>query len=84
MRITLTMSKEKELDKSVEAVRKTRNVNVFINFLEAFKAAEEEHINNALNPKDPKDFNLRQAGLCSEAYAAAHLMQNLISKNNPS
>jgi hypothetical protein len=78
------MSKEKELDKCAEAVKKARNVDVFIKFLDAFKAAEEEHINKALNPKDPKDFNLRQAGLCSEAYAAAHLMEQMITKKDSS
>jgi hypothetical protein len=74
------MNKEKELDKAAEAVKKTRNVDVFIKFLEAFKAAEEEHIRSALNPEDSKDFNLRQASLCAEAYAAADLMQGMIDK----
>lgn len=83
MRITLSMKKiERQLDDATLAVRKARNVSVFIKFLEAFKAAEEEHIRNALNPKDPKDFNLRQASLCSEAYAAAHLMLESISKKD--
>jgi hypothetical protein len=73
---------EKELDRSAEVVRKARNVDMFIKFLEAFKAAEEEHIRGALNPKDPKDFNLRQASLCSEAYAAAELMHKMITKKD--
>lgn len=80
MRITLNMSKEKELDKAAESVKKARNIDVFIKFLEAFKAAEEEHIRNALNPEDSKDFNLRQANLCAEAYAAADLMQKMVTK----
>jgi hypothetical protein len=82
MRIILTMSKEKELDKCAEAVKKARNVNVFIAFLEAFKSAEEEHIRSALNPEDSKDFNLRQANLCAEAYAAADLMHKMVSKKD--
>jgi len=83
MRIIVSMSKlEKELDKSAEAVRKTRNVNVFIEFLQAFKAAEEDHIRKSLNPEDPKDFNLRAASLCAEAYAAADLMDKMITKKD--
>jgi hypothetical protein len=83
MRIILTMNKlEKALDNAALAVKKTRNVDVFIKFLKAFKEAEEEHIRNALNPKDSKDFNLRQANLCAEAYAAADLMHQMITKKD--
>lgn len=74
--------KEKQLDDSALAVKKARNVNVFIEFLKAFKEAEEEHIRSALNPEDPKDFNLRQASLCAEAYAAADLMHKMVSKKD--
>lgn len=80
-RTTISMSKEKELDECAEAVKKTKDINIFIEFLEAFKSAEEEHIRNNLNPEDQKDFNLRQASLCAEAYAAAHLMKTMITKD---
>jgi hypothetical protein len=70
-----------ELDQSIQAVKKTKNINVFIKFLEAFKAEEEQHIRTALNPEDPKDFNIRAAALCTEAYAAADLMHRMITEN---
>ena len=70
-----------ELDESIKAVKKTKNINVFIKFLEAFKTEEEQHIRTALNPEDPKDFNIRAAALCSEAYAAADLMHRMITED---
>lgn len=68
------MNTEEKLEEATEAVKKARNVKVFIDYLNAFKAAEEDHIRKSLNPEDPKDFNLRSAALCAEAYAAAELM----------
>lgn len=68
------MNSEEKLEEATKAVKKARNVKVFIDYLNAFKGAEEEHIQRALNPEDPKDFNLRSAALCAEAYAAAALM----------
>ena len=70
-----------ELEESIKAMKKVKNINVFIKFLEAFKAEEESHINKALNPEDPKDFNIRAAGLCTEAYAAADLMHRMITED---
>ena len=78
MRTTTTMT---ELDESIQTVKKTKNINVFIQFLEAFKAEEESHIKKALNPEDPNDFNLRAAGLCGEAYAAADLMYQMLTQD---
>ena len=72
------MDSKDKLDQATQAVRKARNSKVFLDFLEAFKQEEELHINNALNPEDPKDFNLRSASLCAEAYAAASLMSQMI------
>lgn len=68
------MDSESKLEEATKAVKKAKNVKVFIDYLNAFKDAEEEHIQRALNPEDPKDFNLRSAALCAEAYAAAALM----------
>lgn len=68
------MNTEERLEEATKAVRKARNVAVFTEFLNAFMAEEEHHIRNSLNPEDQKDFNLRSAALCAEAYAAAQLM----------
>jgi hypothetical protein len=68
------------LEEATKAVRKTKNLKVFLEFLEAFKQEEEEHIRKALNPEDPKDFNLRSASLCAEAYAAAQLMYTSLTE----
>ena len=62
------------MEKEIEAIKKSNDLQKFLDFLEAFKVEEEKHIRNALNPEDPKDFNLRSAALCAEAYAAADLM----------
>ena len=70
-----------DLEQCITAVRKVKNLNVFIQFLEAFKAEEESHIKKALNPEDPNDFNLRAAGLCGEAYAAADLMYQMLTQD---
>jgi hypothetical protein len=70
-----------ELEQSIKAIKKVKSINVFIKFLEAFKAEEEQHIRTALNPEDPKDFNIRAAALCTEAYAAADLMQRMITED---
>lgn len=62
------------LEEATEKVKASADVKVFIDFLEAFKSEEEQHIRSALNPEDPKDFNLRNANLCAEAHATASLM----------
>lgn len=70
----------KALEKEIEAIKKSNDLQKFLDFLEAFKVEEEKHIRNALNPEDPKDFNLRSANLCAEAYATADLMINSIKE----
>ena len=70
--------KEKELERLASLVKVSVDHDLFTAFLDAFKEAEEEHIRKALNPEDPKDFNLRSASLCAEAYAAADLMLTTI------
>ncbi len=72
------METKKALEEAGKAVRKVKNLKVFTDFLEAFKADEESHIKNFLNPEDPKDFNLRSAALCAEAYSVAQLMLTII------
>ena len=79
MRITTSMSdKEEELKKAGELVKKSKDYKIFESFIEAFKSAEEQHIRDLLNPEDPKDFNLRGAAVCAEAYAGAELMLSFI------
>lgn len=70
----------KALEKEIEAIKKSNDLQKFLDFLEAFKVEEEKHIRNALNPEDPKDFDLRSANLCAEAYATADLMINSIKE----
>ena len=70
-----------DLEDCANAVKKVKNVSVFIKFLEAFKAEEQDHIKKALDPKDPKDFNLRAASLCAEAYGAADLMHRMLTQD---
>lgn len=72
--------KEKELQRLASIVKVSVDYDLFVSFLEAFKSAEEEHIRKALNPEDPKDFNLRNAALCAEAYAAADLMLTTLNE----
>ena len=62
------------MQKEIEIVKKSKDLEKFLDFLKAFKTEEEEHIRKALNPEDPKDFNLRSASLCAEAFATADLM----------
>lgn len=62
------------MEKETEIVKKSKDLQKFLDFLIAFKTEEEDHIRKALNPEDPKDFNLRAAGLCAEAFATADLM----------
>lgn len=75
------MDVEEELDQAAKTVKDSEDSELFLKFLEAFKAAESEHISKSLNPEDPKDFNLRSANLCAEAYAAADLMIKIINND---
>ena len=68
------------MEKETEALKKSKDLKKFLNFLEAFKAEEGKHIQAALNPEDQKDFNLRSANLCAEAYATADLMIKTITE----
>lgn len=62
-----------------EAASKLIGNDEVTEFLNAFKKAEEEHINNFLG-KD--NFNLRSAALCAEAYSVAELMLTIIKESN--
>jgi hypothetical protein len=64
-----------ELEEAAAKVRKTKNKQVFIDFLQAFMDEEEAHIRKFLSTED---FNIRSASLCAEAYAAGQLMKNTI------
>jgi hypothetical protein len=64
-----------ELEKATVKVYKTKNKQVFIDYLQAFMDEEETHIRKFLNTEE---FNLRAAALCAEAYAAAQLMKSQI------
>lgn len=64
-----------ELEEAAAKVKKTKNKQVFIDYLQAFIDEEEEHIRKFLSNED---FNIRAASLCAEAYAAAQLMKNQI------
>jgi hypothetical protein len=68
------------MEKEIEIIKKSKDLKKFLNFLEAFKVEEEGHIRKALNPEDEKDFNLRSAGLCNEAYATAQLMVTMLTE----
>lgn len=68
------------MEKEIEIVKKSKDLKKFLDFLQAFKAEEEAHIRTALNPEDEKDFNLRAAGLCGEAYATAELMVRMFTE----
>lgn len=64
-----------ELEEAAAKVHKTKNKQVFIDYLQAFMDEEETHIRKFLSTED---FNLRSASLCAEAYAAAQLMKSQI------
>jgi hypothetical protein len=68
-------TKDEILEETAKAVKDSSDKQVFIDYLEAFKEAEREHIENFLTEGN---FNLRNASLCAEAYAAAELLQKLI------
>lgn len=64
------------LTKATKAVAKSKDLQKFLDFLEAFKADEASHIESCF--KDGK-WDIRTAALCSEAYSAAQLMIESIS-----
>ena len=66
------------LEEATAKVKKAKNKQVFIDFLQAFMDEEEQHIGKHLSAED---FNLRSASLCAEAYAAAHLMKDMIQES---
>ena len=68
-----------ELEEAAAEVNKSENKQVFIDYLQSFMDEEENHIRKFLSEKD---FNLRSASLCSEAYAAAQLMKSQIEHLN--
>ena len=68
------------MEKEIDVIKESKDLQKFLDFLTAFKLEEEEHIRKALNPEDPKDFNLRGASLCAEAFATADLMIRKITE----
>ena len=70
-------TKDEILDEAAKAVKESSDKQVFIDYLEAFKGAEREHIENFLTEDN---FNLRNASLCAEAYSAAELMYKSITE----
>jgi hypothetical protein len=67
------------LDKATKVVAKSKDLQKFMDFLEAFKADEASHIEDCF--KDGK-WDVRTAALCAEAYSAAQLMIESISPVN--
>ena len=67
------------LTKATKAVAKSKDLQKFVDFLEAFKADEASHIEGCF--KDGK-WEIRTAALCAEAYSAAQLMIESISPVN--
>jgi hypothetical protein len=67
------MSEETEtaLIKAAKIVTKSKDLQKFLDFLEAFKADENNHIQSCFTEEKS---DLRSAALCAEAYAAADLM----------
>ena len=70
---------EEALSKASKAVAKSKDLQKFLDFLEAFKLNESDHIQNCF--KDDK-WEIRTAALCAEAYSAAQLMIQTISPVN--
>ena len=68
------------LTKATNAVAKSKDLQKFIDFLEAFRADEFSHVENCF--KGDK-LDIRTAALCAEAYATADLMiKNIGSVND--
>ena len=67
------------LTKATKIVAKSKDLQKFVDFLEAFKADEASHIQGCF--KDDK-WDIRTAALCAEAYSAAQLMIESISPVN--
>ncbi len=67
------------LTKATKAVAKSKDLQKFLDFLEAFKADESSHIQGCFN--DEK-WDIRTAALCAEAYATAQLLIQTISPVN--
>jgi hypothetical protein len=67
------------LTKATKVVAKSKDLQKFMDFLEAFKADEASHIEDCF--KDGK-WDIRTAALCAEAYSAAQLMIESISPVN--
>ena len=63
------------LEEAAIKVKKIKNKQVFIDYLQAFMDEEEAHIRKSLSNED---FNIRLAASCAEAFAAAQLMKNQI------
>jgi len=68
-----------ELEEATAKVRKAKNKQVFIDYLQAFMDKEEIHIREYLSSEK---LNLRTAALCAEAYGAALTMRNQIQNLN--
>lgn len=67
------------LAKAAEIVSKSKDIQKFLDFLEAFKLDQSSHIQGCFKEDS---WNIRTAALCAEAYAAADLMIRTISPVN--
>jgi hypothetical protein len=67
------------LTKATKAVVKSKDLQKFLDFLEAFKLDEASHIDGCF--KDNK-WDIRTAALCAEAYSTAQLLIQSISPVN--
>jgi hypothetical protein len=75
------MSKEtiEALTKAIKVVAKSKDLQKFVDFLEAVKADEASHIQGCF--KDD-EWDIRTAARCAEAYSAAQFMIESISPVN--
>jgi hypothetical protein len=65
-----------DLAKATIAVATSKDLDLFVDFLNKFKDEEANHINENLTGQEP---NLRLAALCAEAFGTASLLISLLS-----
>jgi hypothetical protein len=64
------------LIKAAKLVTKSKDLKKFLDFLEAFKADENSHIQSCFTEEKS---DIRAAALCAEAHATANLMVRMIT-----
>jgi hypothetical protein len=64
------------LTKATKMVAKSKDLQKFLDFLEAFKADENSHIQSCFTEEKS---DIRAAALCAKAHATANLMTNMIT-----